>query len=132
LAATFLRTFAGSQIRPFMAIYVPGGSDCTAPTAVPMLNSASEPRKRAGFSAPVRTMVLPGMLASTLAVSTMLSVPWVTSTWRASRAAIVARSSSRSAASMYSESLRRIGTTLKRKPTPSSCRMRPICGSPTW
>ena len=61
----------GSQMRPFMAMYTPGGSDCTAPTAVPMLNSASEPRKRAGLSAPVSTMVLSVSEASTLAVSTM-------------------------------------------------------------
>jgi hypothetical protein len=97
-----------------------------------MLNSASEPRNRAGFSAPVSTMVLSAMLLSTFAVSTMVSVPWVTSTWRVGCAAMAARSSSRSSAVMCSESLRMIGITLKRKATPSSSRMRPICGSPTW
>jgi hypothetical protein len=75
-----------------------GGSDCTAPTAVPMLNSASEPRNRAGLSAPVSTIVLSARLASTLAVSTIVSVPCVTSTCRAGCAAMVARINSRSAA----------------------------------
>ena len=119
-------------MRPFIAMYAPGGRHCTAPTAVPMLNSASEPRKRAGLSAPVSTIVLSGIEASTRAVSTIESVPWVSSTWRAGCAAMVARTSSRSASLMCSESLRRIGITRKRKATPSSSRMRPICGSPTW
>ena len=48
------------------------------------------------------------------------------------RATIAARNSSRSAASMCRLSLRRIGITLNRNATPSSLRIRPICGSPTW
>ena len=44
--------------------------------------------------------------------ATIESVPWVTSTWRASCAWIVARTSSRSASVICSESLRRIGITL--------------------
>lgn len=64
-AATFFLTFAGSQMRPFMAMYIPVGNDCTPPMAQPMLNPASEPRKRARLSASVVTMVLSRMVAST-------------------------------------------------------------------
>jgi len=129
-AATFLRTCSGFQIRPFIAMYTPLGKDCTAPIAQPMLNSASEPRNRAGLSAPVMTMVLSVIDFSTWPVCTIESVPWVTSTCRVGCAAIVARISSRSSSVMCSESLRRIGITLKRKVTPSSRRIIPICGSP--
>ena len=115
-----------------MAMYTPAGSDCTAPTAVPMLNSASEPRNRAGLRAPVSTMVFPSIEESTCAVSTMVSVPCVTSTCLAACAAIAARRSSRSAASMCRLSLRSSAMTENRKATPSSSRIRPICGSPTW
>ena len=97
-----------------------------------MLNSASEPRKRAGLSAPVSTIVRSGIDASARAVSTIESVPWVISTCLAGCAATVARISSRSSSVMCSESLRRIGITLKRNATPSSSRIRPICGAPTW
>ena len=115
-----------------MAMYTPAGRHCTAPIAQPMLNSASEPRNRAGLSAPVMTMVLSVIERSTIPVATMLSVPWVTSTWRAGWAAMVARTSSRSWSVMCSESLRRIGITVKRNVTPSSRRIMPICGSPIW
>ncbi len=64
LASRFLRTAAGSQMRPFMAIRTPSAADCTAPTAQPMLNTASEPWKRAGLSAPVSTITLSGIPAS--------------------------------------------------------------------
>ena len=37
-----------------------------------------------------------------------------------------------SSAVMCRLSLRSAGTTVKRNATPNSCRMRPICGSPTW
>src|SRR5690606_3401236 len=43
-AATFLRTRAGSQIRPFIAMWTPSARVCTAPTAQPMLKTASDPR----------------------------------------------------------------------------------------
>ena len=44
-------------------------------------------RKRAGFSEPTSTMVLPPMSSMACAVSTMVSVPWVTSTCSHSPAA---------------------------------------------
>ena len=59
--------------------------------AQPMLNSASEPRKRPGLRASVITMVLSGMEASTWPVCTMLSMRCVTSTGFVGRAALVAR-----------------------------------------
>ena len=130
LASRFLRTLDGFHTRPFMAIQTPSGSACTAPTAQPMLNTASEPVKRAGFSAPVSTMTLPTMPTSACAVSTMVSVPCVTSTWRSLWRSITSRSSARSEASMCSESLRSSGITLKRKATPIEARICPICGSP--
>lgn len=64
-ATTFFLTFAGSQMRPFMAMYIPVGNDCTPPMAQPMLNPASEPRKRARLSASVVTTVLFKLVAST-------------------------------------------------------------------
>ena len=35
LAPTLLRTLSGSQMRPFMAMYTPGGSHRTPPTPLP-------------------------------------------------------------------------------------------------
>ena len=119
-------------MRPFMAIHTPSLSDCTAPTAQPMLNTASEPWKRAGLSAPVSTITLPVMSASAMAVSTMVSVPWVTRTWRCGCAALVLRISSRSAAVISRLSLRRMGITLNSKATSSWVRISPICGAPIW
>src|SRR3546814_7051704 len=97
-----------------MALDSPDGRHCTAPTAVPMLNSAAEPRKRAGLSAPVSTMVLLARPESTLAVATIESEPWVTNTCRAACAPMVSRISSRSWSVRCRLSLRRIGMMLKR------------------
>src|SRR5699024_1855470 len=43
LALRFLRTWRGSTTQPLMAITTPLSSVCTAPTAQPMLHTASEP-----------------------------------------------------------------------------------------
>lgn len=90
-AATIFLAFAGSRIRPFMAVYAPDGSECTAPMAQPMVNAASEPQKRAGLRAPAITMVLSSTDASTWPVCTMLSIPCVTCTCLVDCAAIHAR-----------------------------------------
>lgn len=55
-AATFLRAFTGSRIRPFITIGAPAGSDRTAWTAQPMSNCASESWTRAGRWAPIIKM----------------------------------------------------------------------------
>ena len=59
LCATFLTTWCGSQTPPFITIHTPGSTHCTAPRAQPILNTASESRKRAGCSAPVSTIRRP-------------------------------------------------------------------------
>ena len=52
---------------------------CSAPNAMPTLNSASESLKVSGLNDPVRTMVLPRIEARYCAVWIMVSVPCVIS-----------------------------------------------------
>src|SRR6185436_20446976 len=54
-------TSSPRNTRPFIATYTPGGNDCTAANAIPILKVASLSLNRAGESAPVRTMVLFGI-----------------------------------------------------------------------
>src|SRR3982751_1987098 len=80
-------------------MYTPGGSAWTNESALPRLNRPSELPNAYGTIAPVRTIVLSSAAAaSARAVSTIVSVPCVTTTARSAasrqRATIVARPAS--------------------------------------
>ena len=56
-------------------MYTPAASVCTAPNAMPTLNTASVFANRAGYNAPVSTMVLSRIDRNARAVFVMVSVP---------------------------------------------------------
>src|SRR5215211_2914698 len=77
-ASRFFRTSSQGKLRPFIAMYTPGGSACTNESALPRLNSPSELPKAYGTIAPVITTVLPSTSSAIArAVSTIVSVPCV-------------------------------------------------------